>query len=83
MPEANFAAQSEALAGIYVLEQYTDWMKGLLGILPDGRFEIKSFATDEQRQNVAVYGVFSGTHTRGRAAQCRRRAKKRAPTMYT
>jgi predicted ester cyclase len=38
-------------------------MKGLLTQLPDGTAEVRSFAVDEQRHNVAVYGVFRGTHT--------------------
>ena len=38
-------------------------MKGLLTILPDGDYEVKSFAADEERNNVIAYGVFSGTHT--------------------
>jgi hypothetical protein len=38
-------------------------MKGLLVILPDGRYEVKSFATDDTRKNVCAYGVFTGTHT--------------------
>ena len=62
-PDASFSAQCEALAGISTLEAYTDWMKGLFGIMPDGRYELKSFATDPERQNVAAYGVFFGTHT--------------------
>jgi len=45
------------------LAQYTDWMQGLLTILPDGRYEVKSFATDLARNNVSAYGVFHGTHT--------------------
>src|SRR5712675_2227100 len=39
---------------------YTDWMKGLMTIMPDGSYEVKSFATDTERNNVAAYGVFSG-----------------------
>jgi len=61
-PEATFSAQAEALAGIATLAQYTDWMKGLIQILPDARYEVRSFATDEARNNVIAYGVFSGTH---------------------
>ena len=38
-------------------------MKNLLTPLPDGIAEVKSFAVDETRNNVAVYGVFRGTHT--------------------
>jgi predicted ester cyclase len=45
------------------LEAYTEWMKGLLTILQDGTAEVRSFAVDEARNNVAAYGVFRGTHT--------------------
>jgi len=60
---ATFSAQTAALEGTDTLEQYTDWMKGLLTILPDGNYEVRSFAVDEGRQNVSAYGVFRGTHT--------------------
>ena len=62
-PDATFSVQAEPLADINTLEQYTDWMKGLFSIIPDGRYELKSLATDEKRQNVCAYGVFHGTHT--------------------
>ncbi len=62
-PDATFSAQAEALENVHTLEQYCDWMKGLLTILPDGRYELKSFAADAERNNVIAYGVFSGTHT--------------------
>jgi predicted ester cyclase len=62
-PDATFAAQAEPLAGVTTLAQYTDWMKGLLTMMPDGRYEVKSFAIDPERNNVAAYGVFAGTHT--------------------
>ncbi len=62
-PGATFSAQAEPLAEIRSLQQYTDWMKGLLTFIPDGRYELKSFATDDQRHNVCAYGVFMGTHT--------------------
>ena len=61
--DAGFAAQSEPLVGVTTLEGYAEWMKGLLGFMPDGRYEIVSFATDVERDNVSVYGVFSGTHS--------------------
>jgi predicted ester cyclase len=60
---ATFSAQAEPLADIKSLEGYCNWMKAILGVLPDGRYEIKSFATDDERRSVAAYGVFSGTHT--------------------
>jgi predicted ester cyclase len=62
-PGATFAAQTGALAGMDTLEAYTEWMKGLLTPLPDGVAEVRSFAVDDVRDNVAVFGVFRGTHT--------------------
>ena len=38
-------------------------MKGLLGFMRDGRYDLKSFATDEVRRNVCAYAVFHATHT--------------------
>src|SRR3954447_8720124 len=34
-----------------------------LGLMPDGHYTVKSFATDGERNNVCAYGVFSATHT--------------------
>ena len=62
-PNATFAAQAEPLADIKTLAEYADWMKGVTTIMPDSSYEVKSFATDTERNNVAAYVVFSGTHT--------------------
>lgn len=62
-PSASFAAQAEPLADVRSLKEYTEWMKALLGFIPDGRYDVKSFATDRERNGVCVYAVFSGTHT--------------------
>jgi len=67
--DAMFAAQAEPLAGVQTLQQYTDSMQGLLTFIPDGRYELKAFGTDEERQSVCAYGVFSGTHT-GQGGPC-------------
>jgi len=61
--DATFSAQAEPLLEVKTLEDYTNWMKGIMAVLPDGRYEVKSFATDPTRNNVAAYGVFHGTHT--------------------
>lgn len=63
VPDATFRAQAEPLADMKTLEQYTEWMKGMMTVLPDGRYELKSFATDAARNNVAAYAVFHATHT--------------------
>ena len=62
-PNASFTAQAEPLTDLRTLEQYTEWMKGMLVVLPDASYAVKSFATDPERNNVCAYGVFSGTHT--------------------
>ena len=60
---ATFSAQAGALAGVNTLQAYADWMKGLFTPVPDARYEIRSFAVDDERKNVTGYAVFRGTHT--------------------
>ena len=62
-PEATFSAQAEALSGIATVEGYCEWMKGMLTPIPDGRYELKFFALDEERNCVAAFAVFHGTQT--------------------
>ena len=61
--DATFSAQAGALADVSTLQDYTDWMTQMLLAMPDGSYEVRSFAVDEERNNVAAYGVFRGTHT--------------------
>jgi predicted ester cyclase len=68
-PDATFSAQAEPLTGVKTLPQYADWMKGLMTFMPDGRYDLKSFATDNERKNVSAYAVFLGTHT-GQGGPC-------------
>jgi predicted ester cyclase len=68
-PDATFSAQAEPLAEMRTLHEYADWMRDLLTYVPDGRYEVKSFATDEERNSVCAFGVFSGTHT-GEGGPC-------------
>lgn len=60
---ATFSCQADALADVVTLQGYCDWMKGMLGPLPDGRYELTAFATDPERQRVVAAAVFHGTHT--------------------
>jgi len=76
-PGATFSAQAEPLADTRTLAQYADWMKGLLTFVPDGRYELKSFAVDEERKNVCAYAVFHGTHT-GQGGPCPPTGKRTA-----
>src|SRR6185312_8097641 len=62
-PDATFSAQAEPLLETHTLHQYCDWMTGIVTVLPDSRYDLKSLATDEQRRNVCTYAVFHGTHT--------------------
>ena len=60
---ATFSCQAGALAEVTTLEGYTEWMKGLLTPVPDGRYELKAFAADEERRTVLAFAVFPGTQT--------------------
>jgi predicted ester cyclase len=62
-PDATFAAQADPLAEIHTLAEYADWMKGMMSITPDGRYEMKSFAVDPDARTVVAYAVFHATHT--------------------
>lgn len=64
-PDATFSAQAGALAEVRTLQQYAEWMKGLLTVLTDGRYELKAFAADEERGNVCAFATFIGTHLAG------------------
>ena len=61
--DATFACQSDVLADVTSLSGYAEWMKGLLGPIPDGRYELKAFAADAERNTVIAAAVFHGTHT--------------------
>ena len=39
--------------------------EGLLTVLTDGSYELRSFATDTERSSVCAYAVFTGTHLAG------------------
>lgn len=60
---ASFTCQSGALADTHTLEAYAEWMKGMLTPIPDGRYELKGFAADEERSIVLAFAVFHGTQT--------------------
>jgi predicted ester cyclase len=60
---ATFSAQAGALEGVDTLEGYTEWMKGLFTPIPNGSYELRSFAVDHDRNSALAFAVFSGTHT--------------------
>ena len=62
-PDATFSCQAGALDGIETVEAYSEWMKGLLTPVPDGHYELKFFAEDQERDCVAAFAVFHGTQT--------------------
>lgn len=61
--DGTFSGQADALTGVDSLEAYTEWMKGFFTPVPDGQYEVRSFAVDEGRGNVIAYAIFRGTHT--------------------
>ena len=60
---ATFACQADTLAETKTLEAYAEWMKGLLGPIPDGRYELQAFAADEARNTVVAAAVFRGINS--------------------
>jgi predicted ester cyclase len=62
-PNATFSAQAEPLSDVKTLAGYADWMKGIMTVFPGARYELRSFATDSERNNVTAYAVFHATHT--------------------
>jgi predicted ester cyclase len=62
-PDATFTAQATSLAEISTVEAYTEWMSGLFGIIPDGKYELRSVAEDVARDSMSAYATFRGTHT--------------------
>ena len=62
-PTATFSAQAEPLVDVKTLAQYKEWMKGIITVLPDAHYDVKSFALDSARNTVVAYAVFHGTHT--------------------
>ena len=81
-PNAAFSAQAGALANLNTLEAYTEWMKGLFTPLPDGNYEVRSFAVDDDRQSVAAYGIFR-VPIPARAVLYRRPGRRSKPTTST
>lgn len=61
--DASFSCQSGALEDIHTLESYVEWAKNLLTPIPDGRYELKGFAWDEERGIALGFAVFHGTQT--------------------
>ncbi len=62
-PDATFSAQAGVLADVDSVQGYAEWMKGLLTPIPDGHYELRFFAVDEERSCAAAYAVFHGTQT--------------------
>ncbi len=62
-PEATFSAQTGVLSEIDTVEGYSEWMKNLFTPVPDGHYDLKFFAGDEERNCVAAFAVFHGTQT--------------------
>ena len=58
---AGFSCQADALAETTTLAAYTEWMKGLLTPVPDGRYILTAFAADAARGTVVATAEFHGT----------------------
>jgi hypothetical protein len=63
MPDATFSTQTEHMARVPTLREYTNMCINFLKLCPDARFIVKSFATDDERKNVCAFAVGIATHT--------------------
>ena len=81
--EATFSAQAEPLLDVKTLEQYADWMQGLHTFMPDAGYEIKSFATDEDRTGQSAPMRCFLPRIRERVALALRRERARRRIMST
>ena len=81
-PDATFAAQAEPLAEIHTLADYAEWMKGMMSITPDGRYEMKAFAVDPDAR-VSSRTPSSTRRIPARAVPFRRPGRARAATTST
>ncbi len=61
--DASFSCQADALADVTSIEGYVQWVQALFTPVPDMHPEIRSFATDPERNSVAVHAVVHGTQT--------------------
>jgi predicted ester cyclase len=62
-PDASFSAQADALNDVDTLEAYTDWMTGIVAVMPDARYDMLAFGVDESRNAIAAAAIFHATHT--------------------
>jgi predicted ester cyclase len=60
---ATFSCQADALADVATVEGYVEWVKGLFALMPDAGYQLRSVATDADRNRVCVSAVFHATHT--------------------
>lgn len=62
-PDASFSCQADMLGDVTSVEGYAAWMQGLFTPIPDMYPEIKSLATDTERNSVVIFSVVHGTQT--------------------
>lgn len=61
---ASFHAQSEPLVDIKTVEEYADWLHGLVGgALPGAHYELHASAYDEATRTALFFATFIATHT--------------------
>ena len=79
---ATFSSQTGALEGVETVQGHTEWMKGLFTPVPDGSYEVRSFAVDDARRTWPPTPS-SGVRTPARVDRCRRRERRWRRTTST
>ena len=77
---ATFRSEAGPLAEMKTLVEYTNWMQAMFSLLPDASYQIKSFATDVERDSVCAFGetVHSGSPTSHGGSPATHRSAPRA-----
>jgi hypothetical protein len=57
IPYATFSSQAEPLEKVVTLEQYSNWMQGMLAVLTDGKYDLKYFAADDERHALRICDI--------------------------
>jgi hypothetical protein len=62
-PDASFSSQTEHMARQRTIRDYADACATFLLLCPDAHYVVRSFATDNERNNVCAFAAITGTHT--------------------
>ena len=63
LENASFSSHAAPLLEVTTIQDYADWMQGVVVLMPDCEYDLKSVTVDEGNKHISFFAVFSGTHT--------------------